>query len=91
MGDWGGGGLTPPPPTEKIENYRVCSNSGPEPAFNVGLSMAYDGLLLVAFGPSLPSSIKTQTEKTVSMLKKKLDPLLQNFLDPRMCYMYIHE
>ena len=64
-----------------------------KPAFNVGPSLArqrnaieafywwaHDGPRFVVFGFSLPSSLRKHTQKPLS----ELDPLWQNFLDPRM-------
>ena len=57
-----------------------------KPAFNVGPSqmafrwLANDGPLLVLYGSSLLLSPHQNTPKTLS----ELDPLWQNFLDPRM-------
>ena len=97
--DWTGGGGLPPPP-EKSQKYRVSKQYWPGPpeksqkywaSINVrplsarqqnAMQMAFrwradDGpLIVVCESSSLPSS----TIKTLS----KLDPLWQNFLDPRM-------
>ena len=43
---------------------------------------ADDGLLIVVFAFSLPSSTKKVMKKNV--VKIEMDPLWQNFLDPRM-------
>ena len=92
MGGSKGGGAMSPDPPEKSQNIGFLSNTGPDPlknhkatkpTFNVShhrpaSEMAFrwradDGPLLVLFGSSLPIS------KT-----KKLDPIWQNLLDPRM-------
>ena len=83
----GGQGLRTPPP-EKSQKYRVSNqywsriyenDKATKPEFNVGSSSARqrnviydDGRLIVLFGSSHKKNVA------------KLDPLWQNFLDPRM-------
>ena len=96
VGSWEGGGVRTPPETS--QKYWISSqywsgsptnHKATKPAINVGpLSarqrMAFpwradDGPLLVAFRSSL-HSINNNKKKTLSVL----DPLWQNFLNPRM-------
>ena len=96
----GGQGLrTPPPPPENHINIGFLSNTGPDPLknhkvtkpdFNVGPSSAHqrnailmygwhadDAPFIAVSGSSIPLSNK---KKTLS----NLEPLCNNFLDPRM-------
>ena len=75
-----------------LKNHKIIgflSNTGSDPLKSCQASIQYwaiistafrwqadDGLLIVVFGSSLPSSTKTPS---------KFDFLWQNFLDPRMC------
>ena len=98
-GGGGDRGSGPPLKNQKALGFRSNTGQDPlkyhkatKPAFNIRLSLARqrnaievfrwwanNGRLVVVFGFSLPSSLK-HTQKSLS----ELDPLWQNFLDPRM-------
>ena len=89
-GGKGAGDPDPPPPAEKSQTDSFFSNTGPKPLKNQASFQCWtiidppakrhlndDGPLLVVLGSLLPHYLKIKKPS-------ELDPLLQNFLDPRM-------
>ena len=90
-----GQGIRTPPPLENHKNIGFLSNTGPDPLKNHNttkpsfifgplIGMPAKRPLRVEFAWTVSPLLKKNKKKNLS----KLDPLWQNFLDPRVCLVH---